>query len=91
MASCEAGDLEQAMDSLRHFRHSNVLRVAAADQAGALPLMKVSDHLSWIAEVVLEEALELAWQDLVARHGKPDRSEERRVGQERRSRWSPYS
>jgi len=72
MASCEAGDLEQAMDSLRHFRHSNVLRVAAADQVGALPLMKVSDHLSWIAEVVLEEALELAWQDLVARHGKPD-------------------
>jgi len=72
MATCESGDLEQAMDTLRHFRHSNVLRVAAADQAGALPLMKVSDHLSWIAEVVLEEALKLAWQDLVARHGLPD-------------------
>ncbi len=71
MASCEAGDLEQAMDTLRHFHHSNVLRVAAADQAAILPLMKVSDHLSWIAEVVLEEALELAWQDLVARHGVP--------------------
>ncbi len=72
MATCEAGDLEQAMDALRHFRHSNVLRVAAADQAGALPLMKVSDHLSWIAEVVLEGALGLAWQDLVARHGAPN-------------------
>ncbi|VAX14631.1 Glutamate-ammonia-ligase adenylyltransferase [hydrothermal vent metagenome] len=71
MASCEAGDLELAMDTLRHFHHSNVLRVAAADQAGVLPLMKVSDHLSWIAEVVLEEALELAWQDLVERHGRP--------------------
>ncbi len=71
MASCESGDLEQAMDTLRHFQHSNVLRVAAADQAAILPLMKVSDHLSWIAEVVIEEALELAWQDLVARHGRP--------------------
>ncbi len=71
MARCKAGDLEQAMDTLRHFHHSNVLRVAAADQAGVLPLMKVSDHLSWIAEVVLEEALELAWQDLVERHGRP--------------------
>ena len=72
MANCEAGDLELAMDTLRHFHHSNVLRVAAADQVGALALMKVSDHLSWIAEVVLEEALELAWQDLVVRHGVPD-------------------
>ncbi len=70
MSACEAGDLEQAMDTLRHFRHSNVLRVAAADQVGALPVMKVSDHLSWIAEVVLEESLQLAWQDLLARHGK---------------------
>ncbi len=72
MAHCEAGDLEQAMDSLRHFHHSNVLRVAAADQIGALALMKVSDHLSWIAEVVLAAALDLAWRDLVARHGEPD-------------------
>ncbi|HEB56188.1 MAG TPA: bifunctional [glutamate--ammonia ligase]-adenylyl-L-tyrosine phosphorylase/[glutamate--ammonia-ligase] adenylyltransferase, partial [Gammaproteobacteria bacterium] len=71
MAVCEEGDLEQAMETLRHFHHSNVLRVAAADQAGVLPLMKVSDHLSWIAEVVLEGALELAWHDLVARHGVP--------------------
>ena len=71
MADCPAGDLEQAMDSLRHFHHSNLLRVAAADLSGALALMKVSDHLSWIAEVVLEQALELAWQDLTARHGSP--------------------
>ncbi len=66
-----AEDLEQAMDSLRHFKQSSVLSVAAADIAEVLPLMKVSDHLTWIAETILEEVLELAWQHLVSRHGRP--------------------
>lgn len=64
-------DEEQAMHALRHFKHTQVLRVAAADIYGYLPLMKVSDHLSWIAEVVLEQTLNLAWQHLVEKHGRP--------------------
>ena len=64
-------DQELAMDILRQFKHTNVLRVAAADIVEALPLMKVSDHLSWIAETVLDEALEQAWHHLTARHGRP--------------------
>jgi len=71
LANVDAGDAERLMDTLRHFHHLNVLRVAAADIVGALPLMKVSDHLSWIAEVCLEETLELAWQHMVGRHGRP--------------------
>ncbi len=64
-------DLERQMELLRHFRHSNVLRVAAADVADAIPLMVVSDHLTDIAEVVLEHTLELAWNHLLERHGAP--------------------
>ena len=64
-------DVEQSMDALRHFKQSNVLRVAAADIVDALPLMAVSDHLSWIAEIILDEALEQAWRHLVSRHGRP--------------------
>ncbi len=64
-------DLERQMELLRHFRHSNVLRVAAADVAEAIPLMVVSDHLTDIAETVLAQALDLAWNYLVARHGTP--------------------
>jgi glutamate-ammonia-ligase adenylyltransferase len=45
--------------------------VVAADVMGVLPLMKVSDHLSWIAEVVLEQALYQAWRHLTHRHGQP--------------------
>ncbi len=64
-------DLEQAMDTLRQFKQAAVLCVAAADVMDAVPLMVVSDHLSHIAEVILEQVLELAWVDLQRRYGKP--------------------
>ena len=55
-------DLEQQMEALRHFKQTHELRVAAADIVGELPLMKVSDRLTEIAEVVLEQALRLSWR-----------------------------
>lgn len=64
-------DLEQQMEVLRQFKQAAVLHVAAADVAGAMPLMVVSDHLTDIAEVVLAQALWLAWDHLTARHGVP--------------------
>jgi glutamate-ammonia-ligase adenylyltransferase len=64
-------DLERQMEVLRHFRQAEVLRVAASDLTGHLPLPEVSNHLSWIAETVLRVALELAWRHLVDRHGQP--------------------
>ncbi|WP_006788820.1 bifunctional [glutamate--ammonia ligase]-adenylyl-L-tyrosine phosphorylase/[glutamate--ammonia-ligase] adenylyltransferase [Thiorhodospira sibirica] len=66
-----ADDMEQLMDRLRLFRQVQVLKVAAADIMGVLPLMKVSDHLSWIAEVVLEQVLQLVNKQLLERHGAP--------------------
>lgn len=66
-----ADDLEQQMEVLRHFRLSNVLRVAAADVTDVMPLMVVSDHLTAIAEQVLARVLELAWIHMVERHGAP--------------------
>ncbi len=66
-------DTEQLMDALRYFKNAHVLRVAAAEITGALPLMKVSDYLTYIAEVVLQGALDIAWRNLTARHGAPQR------------------
>jgi len=65
-------DLELQMEALCLFKQVNVLRVAAADITGVLPLMRVSDHLSDIAEAVLNEGLNLSWEYLVQKHGKPD-------------------
>ena len=64
-------DLEEQIEALCIFNQSNVLRVAAADVAGVLPLMRVSDHLSAIAETVISEVIELAWNHLTAKHGVP--------------------
>ena len=64
-------DHEQTLDRLRQFKQVQTLRVAAADIMGFLPLMKVSDHLTWLAEVLLERVLQLAWEKMVERHGEP--------------------
>ena len=64
-------DEERQFDELRRFRQLATLRVAAADVMGILPVMRVSDQLTWIAEVVLDKVLKLAYQQMVARHGEP--------------------
>jgi len=67
----EPDDVETMMEVLRYFRLAHALRVAASDVANALPLMNVSDYLTLIAEVVLDEVLLLAWQQLTDKHGSP--------------------
>ncbi len=56
-----AGDTEKQMDTLRHFKHAQTLRLIAQDLSGELPLETLSDHLSDLACVVLEECLRVTW------------------------------
>ncbi|MEM7504901.1 MAG: bifunctional [glutamate--ammonia ligase]-adenylyl-L-tyrosine phosphorylase/[glutamate--ammonia-ligase] adenylyltransferase, partial [Pseudomonadota bacterium] len=71
LTAVDDGDLEQEMETLRREKQTNVLRVAAADVARALPLMHVSDHLTEIAEVCLAEALRITSRDLASKLGVP--------------------
>lgn len=71
MRAIPLDDLEAQMDTLRYFKAAQVLRVAASEIGGFLPLMKVSDKLTFIAEVILEWIVTVAWTDLCAKHGKP--------------------
>jgi glutamate-ammonia-ligase adenylyltransferase len=71
LAGIAPDDLEQQMDRLRQFKQAAVLHVAAADIVTGLPVERVADHLTYIAEVVLESALQLAWNHLLPRYGKP--------------------
>jgi glutamate-ammonia-ligase adenylyltransferase len=68
----EPDDLEGQMEVLRYFKLAHYLHVAACEITGSLPLMKVSDYLTLIAEVVLEQVLRFAWGALTARHGYPE-------------------
>lgn len=64
-------DEEQRLEALRQFKQTKQLRIAACDINGTLPLMKVSDHLTWLAESIIEAAVQQAWQKVVKRHGYP--------------------
>ncbi|MFW0756583.1 bifunctional [glutamate--ammonia ligase]-adenylyl-L-tyrosine phosphorylase/[glutamate--ammonia-ligase] adenylyltransferase [Pseudomonas sp. H11T01] len=68
-------DLEQQMEALRHFKLAHRLRVAASEISGSLPLMKVSDYLTWLAEAILEQVLALAWRQTVSKYGSPQRAD----------------
>ncbi len=68
-------DVERTLDAIRVFQRAAVFRIAIADRLGYLPLMKVSDRLTDIAELVVQLSLDTAWRELVARHGKPRHGE----------------
>jgi len=72
MLRIELNDTEEQMEQLRYFKRSQTLRVAAAELSGALPLMKVSDYLTFIAECLLEYVLDLAWHDVSSKYGDPE-------------------
>ena len=63
-----AGDVEAQMDAMRHFKHANVLKIAAQDLMTALPLEAISDDLSALAEVILQVSVQTVWQNLSFKH-----------------------
>ncbi|PXX95155.1 bifunctional [glutamate--ammonia ligase]-adenylyl-L-tyrosine phosphorylase/[glutamate--ammonia-ligase] adenylyltransferase [Halomonas sp. LBP4] len=75
-------DEEAQLEALRVFKHAQVLHVAASDIVGTRHLMKVSDYLTYIAEVILEAVLAMAWKHLTRKHGFPQRSNGERAGVE---------
>jgi glutamate-ammonia-ligase adenylyltransferase len=64
-------DPERQVEILRQFQSAAMFRVAVADLTGGLPLMKVSDRLTDIAEIIVQETLSLAWAQITAKHGLP--------------------
>ncbi len=80
LAQIEVQDLEQLMVILRQFKQLNVLRVAAADIMGAIPLMVVSDYLTYIAESIVSHVVERAWLMLTDKHGLPPDTDNAAIG-----------
>ncbi len=66
-----AADSEQQVEVLCQYQRATLFRIAVADISNQLPVMKVSDALTDMAELMLDEALRVAYLDLVAAHGVP--------------------
>ncbi|MFK7794919.1 MAG: bifunctional [glutamate--ammonia ligase]-adenylyl-L-tyrosine phosphorylase/[glutamate--ammonia-ligase] adenylyltransferase [Gammaproteobacteria bacterium] len=47
-------DYDVILERVRLFKHARELRVACADVLGDIPVMQVSDQLSWTAEAVID-------------------------------------
>lgn len=71
LARIPADDMEQQMEALRQFKQICMLRIAAGDIAGALPIMKVSDHLTYLAEAIIGEVVQQAWAQMTEKYGEP--------------------
>ncbi|MEQ5326218.1 bifunctional [glutamate--ammonia ligase]-adenylyl-L-tyrosine phosphorylase/[glutamate--ammonia-ligase] adenylyltransferase [Proteus sp. fly-1008] len=65
-------DEEQRLEALRQFKQAQLLRIAAEDITGVLPVMKVSDHLTYLAEAIIHAVVHQAWSYMVKRYGEPE-------------------
>ncbi|HTW37296.1 MAG TPA: bifunctional [glutamate--ammonia ligase]-adenylyl-L-tyrosine phosphorylase/[glutamate--ammonia-ligase] adenylyltransferase [Steroidobacteraceae bacterium] len=63
-------DPEREVEALRHFQQAAIFHVAVADLEGRLPIMRVSDRLTDIAELILECVIELATRQITAQSGR---------------------
>ncbi len=77
LARIPEDDMEQQIEGLRQFKQICILRTAAADIAGALPVMKVSDHLTYLAEAIVEAVINQAWLQLTEKYGEPNHLKDR--------------
>ncbi len=64
----QAGDTEREMDALRQFQQAQTFHLLAMDLQGVLPLEKLSDHLSDLADLLLRHVLQLCWRDARKKH-----------------------
>ena len=62
------GDVERQWDLLRHFKQAQMFRLIAQDIAGNLALETLSDHLSDLADCLLDIAVSAAWRALKTKH-----------------------
>ncbi len=77
LARIPEDDMEQQMEGLRQFKQICLLKIAAADVTEVLPVMKVSDHLTYLAEAIVDAVVKQAWMQTVEKYGEPTHLKDR--------------
>ncbi|MFO1324558.1 MAG: bifunctional [glutamate--ammonia ligase]-adenylyl-L-tyrosine phosphorylase/[glutamate--ammonia-ligase] adenylyltransferase [Burkholderiales bacterium] len=67
------GDAEHQMDVLRHFQHAQSFRLLVQDLGGRLTVERLADHLSALADIVLDGALRACWGHMAGADAPPPR------------------
>lgn len=71
LSSVPQEQFETLLNELRQFKNAYTLKVAAVDLNDEMPLMRVSDHLTECAEVLVSQGHRIAWRETTAKHGFP--------------------
>jgi glutamate-ammonia-ligase adenylyltransferase len=66
--AASSGDTEGRMNLLREAHQAQVFRLLAQDLAGHLTVERLADHLSALADLMLELTIECVWADLPRKH-----------------------
>jgi glutamate-ammonia-ligase adenylyltransferase len=61
-------DMERQLDLVREQHHTQVFRLLVRDIAGLLTVERLADHLSMLADMMIELAIPLCWRKIKARH-----------------------
>ena len=61
-------DTERQMDLMREAHHSQVFRLLTQDLAGLLTVERLADHLSKLADIMIELTIDSVWRKLRQRH-----------------------
>jgi glutamate-ammonia-ligase adenylyltransferase len=61
-------DMERQMDVMREQHHAQVFQLLTQDIAGVLTVEKLADHLSALADIMVDIAIGLCWKKIRHRH-----------------------
>lgn len=61
-------DMERQMDLMREQHHAQVFRLLTRDIAGLLTVEKLADHLSALADIMVDLTIPLCWRKIKIRH-----------------------
>ncbi len=63
-----SGDTERQLDILREMHHAQLIRLLAQDLVGDVSVEKLADHLSALADKLVEETLRAIWMTFANSH-----------------------
>lgn len=67
------GDTEQQMNVLRDLHHAQLFRLLAQDLEGTLTVERLADHLSALADILVDATIHAVWRTIPNRHRESPR------------------
>ena len=67
----EEDDVDLRLEALCYFKISNILKAVVSVMFKHMVLIDKSNYLTWVAEVILDEIVEMSWNIMVKKYGLP--------------------